>query len=106
MAGAMRAIAIVAHGAIMVVVSTLGNLNIVDTPAGSFGVAGTGNSNAADIPAGNLVAVSTAGNLNAVRTPVGSCVAANIVARRTVAGDMANVAGTASHAADSEGQRD
>jgi len=101
----MRAIAKVAHRASMVVVSTLGNLNIVDTPAGSFDVASTGNSNAADIPAGNLVAVSTAGNLNAVSTPVGSLVAADIVARSTVAVDMVNVAAMASIATERERQR-
>src|SRR6266436_1655938 len=87
MARAMRAIAIVAHRASMVVVSTLGNLNIVD------------------IPAGNLVAVSIAGNLNAVSTPVGSLVAANIVARSTVAVDMVNVAAMASIATERERQR-
>src|SRR5260370_40827370 len=89
----------------MGVVKALGILNRVDPRAGSFGGASAGNSNAADIAAGNLVAVSTAGNLNAVSTPVGSLVAANIVARSTVAVDMVNVAAMASIATEREGQR-
>src|SRR5258706_13243339 len=58
--------AIVAHRVSTVVVNTVGNLSAVNIPAGSFGVVSTGNLNAMDTRAGssaaaNIPAASTVG---------------------------------------------